>query len=332
MQTRVPRRRRRARRPRHAGRPARRAAGRDRRRGRALQAVQPAVHQRRGQLARPARRPALAVRVAAGAGAGASWRCCRTASRCIARWAAAGPDRKGSGSFGPAAVAPANVAGSLNRQRQSCLTPIARESADAAPNDRQPAGTRTAGEDLWPESWHRARAPRLEFPGALYHVTARGVQQASIFLDEVDRVVNAAHIGRRAARFRRAVVRFLPDGQSLPPRPPDPSGGPVAVVMHRINATYCRSFNQRHGRHGQVFEGRFKAAVVDRDNYLLAEWLAATLTSTLSAPVWCSHPVAWRWSKLSRARRLDCVTRHGRQRRSCRACEWDESRAMFRKE
>jgi hypothetical protein len=41
----------------------------------------------------------------------------------------------------------------------------------------------------------------------------------------------------------------------------------LSGVMHRVNTTYCRSFNQRHGRCGHVFEGRFKAVLVDRDNY-----------------------------------------------------------------
>jgi hypothetical protein len=55
------------------------------------------------------------------------------------------------------------------------------------------------------------RPPRLEFPGALYHVTSRGVQQAPIFLDEVDRVV-MLRILAGPARLRRTPVRFLLDG------------------------------------------------------------------------------------------------------------------------
>jgi len=35
----------------------------------------------------------------------------------------------------------------------------------------------------------------------------------------------------------------------------------LSVVMHRVNTSHCRSFNQRHGRHGHVFEGRFKAVL-----------------------------------------------------------------------
>ena len=138
-----------------------------------------------------------------------------------------------------------------------------------------------------------ARAPRLEFSGALYHVTARGVHQAPIFLDEVDRVVMLRILVQALRDFDARLFAFCLMGnhyhlviQTWKPN--------LSMVMHRINSTYCRSFNQSHGRRGHVFEGRFKAVLVDRDNYLLQACRYVDLNPVRARLI--DSPGLWRWS------------------------------------
>ena len=112
------------------------------------------------------------------------------------------------------------------------------------------------------------RALRLEYAGALYHVTARGVQQAAIFIDDEDRLSllgNLAHALRtcEAKAFAFCLMDnhyhfVLQTGQAN-----------LSALMHRVNSVYSSAFNRRHGRCGHLFEGRFKALHVDRDAYLL---------------------------------------------------------------
>jgi putative transposase len=84
-----------------------------------------------------------------------------------------------------------------------------------------------------------SRPLRLEFPGAIYHVTSRGNAQGAIFADDEDRLLFLAGL-------EEAVVRF-------------------GWLCH----AYCQRFNRRHVRVGHLFQGRFKAILVDWDSYLL---------------------------------------------------------------
>ncbi len=137
------------------------------------------------------------------------------------------------------------------------------------------------------------RSPRLEYPGALYHVTARGVQQADIFFDDDD---------RRA--LLKLLARALTEGEAhafayclmsnhyhfvLQTRLSN-----LSTLMQRVNSAFSQSVNRRHGRCGHLLEGRFKAVLVDRDNYLLEVCRYVDLNPVRAGLV--AAPSQWRWS------------------------------------
>ena len=112
------------------------------------------------------------------------------------------------------------------------------------------------------------RPLRLEFPGAIYHVTARGTRQEAIFIDDRDRASLLAILSQALKTCDAHVFAYCLMGNHyhfvIQTRQAN-----LAVLMRRVNSLYCLTFNRRHGRTGHVFEGRYKALHVDRDAYLM---------------------------------------------------------------
>jgi putative transposase len=112
-----------------------------------------------------------------------------------------------------------------------------------------------------------ARPLRLEFPGALYHVTARGNAQQPIFLDDTDRQHFLRLLGREIQQqhWRCYVYCLMNNHYHLVLETPEPnlSGG-----LKRLHGTYSQWFNRRHQRVGHVLQGRFKGLLVEKEPYL----------------------------------------------------------------
>jgi len=113
-----------------------------------------------------------------------------------------------------------------------------------------------------------ARPLRLEFPNALYHLTSRGNARLPIYEDDEDRDGFRATLSTVVARFNWICHAYCLMGNHyhLMVETPDSN---VSAGMRHPNGVYTQRFNQRHGRVGQVFQGRFKAIVVDRESHLL---------------------------------------------------------------
>ena len=114
-----------------------------------------------------------------------------------------------------------------------------------------------------------ARPPRLEFPGALYHVTARGNEKRAVFRDDVDRCQYLDRIAHYRGRYRFQLLAYclMTNHVHLAIR----SGVvPLYRVMAGIQSSYTQWFNRRHDRVGHLFQGRYKAFLVQEDRYLLA--------------------------------------------------------------
>jgi len=113
-----------------------------------------------------------------------------------------------------------------------------------------------------------ARPLRIEFPGAIYHVTSRGNAQASIFLDDIDRSTFLAVLELTMRRFNVICHAYclMTNHFHLLLETPDAN---LSKAMRQFNSVYTQAFNRRHGRVGHVLQGRFKSIVVDRDAYLL---------------------------------------------------------------
>ncbi|MEO8431104.1 MAG: transposase [Acidobacteriota bacterium] len=114
-----------------------------------------------------------------------------------------------------------------------------------------------------------ARPPRLEFPGAVYHVTARGNERRSVFRDDRDREEYLARVARYRERFRFEVLAYclMTNHVHLALR-----CGPIPLsrIMAGLHSTYTQWFNCRHRRVGHLFQGRYKAFLVQEDRYLVA--------------------------------------------------------------
>lgn len=113
-----------------------------------------------------------------------------------------------------------------------------------------------------------ARPLRLEYPGALYHVTSRGDGREDIFLDDDDREAFLALLGEVCGRFTWTVYAYclMTNHYHLLLETAEPT---LSRGMRQLNGVYTQRFNRHHGRVGHVFQGRFKAIVVQRDAYLL---------------------------------------------------------------
>lgn len=113
-----------------------------------------------------------------------------------------------------------------------------------------------------------ARPLRIEFAGALYHLTARGNARQAIFLDDADRQDFLELLARAGDRYHWQCHAYclMPNHYHLLIETCQPT---LSKGMKYINGLYTQRFNQRHGRVGHVFQGRFKAILVESDPYLL---------------------------------------------------------------
>ena len=114
-----------------------------------------------------------------------------------------------------------------------------------------------------------SRPLRIEFPGAVYHVTSRGDRRGLIYRDDEDRTTHLEVIDRAMDRFDGQVLAYCQMGNHfhlvLHTRQAN-----LSRLMRHVNGVYTQAFNRRHGLVGHLFQGRFKAILVDKDAYLLA--------------------------------------------------------------
>jgi REP element-mobilizing transposase RayT len=113
-----------------------------------------------------------------------------------------------------------------------------------------------------------ARAWRIEFEGALYHVLSRGNERRDIFFGDDDRRRFLDTLGDMAQRFEVDVFVYVLMGNHyhllLRTRRAN-----LSRAMQWLGATYTNRLNARHSRSGHLFQGRFKNMLVQNDAYLL---------------------------------------------------------------
>ncbi len=112
-----------------------------------------------------------------------------------------------------------------------------------------------------------SRPLRIEFDGAWYHVMNHGSGGGEVFADEPD---GAAFLGLLCAvsdRFGIEVHAYclMHSHYHLLIHTP---GGNLGRAMRHLNGVYTQAHNRRHGRDGPLFRGRYKAILVDAENYL----------------------------------------------------------------
>jgi REP element-mobilizing transposase RayT len=138
-----------------------------------------------------------------------------------------------------------------------------------------------------------ARPLRIEYPGALYHVTSRGDRQEAIFEDDQDRTAFLNVLGEVISRFRWRCHAYCLMGNHYHLMIETPEGN-LTKGMRQLNGVFTQWSNRRHKRSGHVFQGRYKAILVDRDSYFLELARYIVLNPVRAAMV--KHPNQWKWS------------------------------------
>jgi len=138
-----------------------------------------------------------------------------------------------------------------------------------------------------------ARPLRIEFPGAVYHVTARGDGREDIFLSDDDRTLFydvMAHVVKRFGWLYHAWCLMTNHYHLMIETPK----GNLSRGMRQLNGVYTQRFNRAHDRVGHVFQGRYKAILVERDAHLLA--LCRYIVRNPVAAGMVMDASDWQWS------------------------------------
>jgi putative transposase len=138
-----------------------------------------------------------------------------------------------------------------------------------------------------------SRPLRLQFPGALYHVMARGNARADVFIDREDRLLFLDILWKVCAHLDWQVWAYCLMGNHyhlvIQTHTPTLSRG-----MRDLNGVYSQAFNRRHARVGHVFQGRYRTVLVDKDGYLLELVRYILLNPVRSGLCRAAHD--WPWS------------------------------------
>ncbi len=137
------------------------------------------------------------------------------------------------------------------------------------------------------------RAPRIWFPGAWYHLIARGDNREPIFRAEQDRHVYLRLIRSRlrdhAARLHAYVLMSNHVHLML-----ETGDQHIAPMIQELHGAYARYVNRRYERVGHVFEGRYRGILVERDTYALELSRYIHLNPVRAKMV--EDPLAYPWS------------------------------------
>ena len=137
------------------------------------------------------------------------------------------------------------------------------------------------------------RPKRIHYEGAVYHVTSRGNERRKIVMDDTDRWMFVRLLGEMVAEngvVCHAWVLMDNHYHLLLETP----GENLSLAMKHLNALYTQRFNKKHHRNGHLFQGRFKAIVVEKDSYLKELCRYLVLNPVRARMV--KHPKGWKWS------------------------------------
>ncbi|HAM33245.1 MAG TPA: hypothetical protein DDX05_06015 [Deltaproteobacteria bacterium] len=110
------------------------------------------------------------------------------------------------------------------------------------------------------------RGPRIDYPGAIHHVYARGIERRDIFFDDQDRDSFLGRVGANLSRWRMCCSAWalMPNHFHLLLHSDE---GRLISFMQCLLTGYSKYFNERHGRVGHLFQNRYMSPVVDKAKY-----------------------------------------------------------------
>lgn len=138
-----------------------------------------------------------------------------------------------------------------------------------------------------------ARPLRIEYPGGLYHVTSRGNAGSKIFRNDKDRLSFLEVLNTNTERFHWICHAYclMDNHYHLIVETPE---GNLSRAMRYLNGVYTQRMNRKYGKMGHLFQGRYKAILIDREGYLL-ELCRYVVLNPIRAHL-VKKPEGWRWS------------------------------------
>ena len=138
-----------------------------------------------------------------------------------------------------------------------------------------------------------SRPIRFQGAGLWYHVMARGNNKMRIFLDDLDYARFLGILGSVVEEFELDswVFCVMPNHSHLVFRTRQPN---LSLAMRQLNGTYAQWWNKRHARVGHIYQGRFKAQVIEECTYLLRLCRYVLMNPVRANLV--ARPWEWRWS------------------------------------
>ena len=111
-----------------------------------------------------------------------------------------------------------------------------------------------------------ARPLRIEYPGAFYHVTSRGNERKAIFKNQRDREKFLSYLESAVVRYGAVIHAYCLMSNHYHLLLETPAGN-LSRIMRHVNGAYTTYFNVKRGRAGHLFQGRYKAILVEADEY-----------------------------------------------------------------
>ena len=113
-----------------------------------------------------------------------------------------------------------------------------------------------------------ARQLRIEYDGALYHITVRGNERGKIFFTKRDYLKFKEYLAEAELKYCFLLHAYVLMTNHFHLIVGTPHGN-LSKIMHHLNGSYATYVNVKRKRSGHLFQGRYKAILVDKDRYLL---------------------------------------------------------------
>lgn len=138
-----------------------------------------------------------------------------------------------------------------------------------------------------------ARPLRIEFPGAIYHITSRGNEKKQIFFDDGDRKIFLEILADVNDKYNWICHAYciMNNHYHLVIETVD---GNLSRGMRQLNGVFTQSINKKYNKTGHVFQGRYKAILVQKESYLL-ELARYVVLNPVRAKI-ADNPKEWKWS------------------------------------
>ena len=138
-----------------------------------------------------------------------------------------------------------------------------------------------------------ARRPRIQFPGAVYHVMSRGNRKAPIYDDDHDRECFLEIVGEMSVRYSVRIYTLCEMSNHYHLVLDTPRGNLSDAIRH-LNGCYSQAYNRRHDQTGHTFEARYRSLVIQGEIYLKRA-NRYVVRNPLRARV-TNSAAEWRWS------------------------------------